>query len=449
MTAPEAERGAQHPLAMLLSPFGLKPEEAAVTLRFVFAAFLLLGGYALLKPVREALILSGGGAAVKSYASVGQALLLLAFVPAYAVLAARVSRARLVRTVSLAFAACLLVFGALAALDVPLLGVVFFLWMGVFNVAIVAQLWSVAADVFAREAGERLFPLIAFGASSGAVAGAFAAGPLARAAGIGAPMLLTAGLVVSTAWLLPLHAVPRGAAEATRAEATREEATREEAPVGTGDAFALVARSPYLLALAALVLVANWVNSNGEYVLSSLIVEHAKALSAVAKEQKLLINDAYSSFNFWVNSVSLLLQLFVVGRVLRWLGTRRAVLVTPLLAAAGYAVAAAWPVLGAVRWVKTAENAADYSLQNTLKGVLYLPLSRAEKYAGKQAIDTLGVRVGDGLSAGTVALSSVLAVGAREVALLNVVLVLAWLLAAWAVGRGYEARREGSGAERS
>ena len=89
-----------------------------------------------------------------------------------------------------------------------------------------------------------------------------------------------------------------------------------------------------------------------------------------------------------MNIAGLLLQLFVVSRVLKYLGVRVAILVLPLIALGGYLVAAFYPVLAIVRWVKTAENATDYSLQNTVRQVLFLPTTREQKYKAKQAIDT-------------------------------------------------------------
>ena len=98
------------------------------------------------------------------------------------------------------------------------------------------------------------------------------------------------------------------------------------------------------------------------------------------------------------------------------------------------------PSLGILRWVKTAENSIDYSLQNTVGHVLFLPTTRAAKYKAKQAIDTFFVRAGDLLSAGTILVgTSLLAFGVARFALMNVILVLVWLALAVAVGREFVA----------
>ena len=78
--------------------------------------------------------------------------------------------------------------------------------------------------------------------------------------------------------------------------------------------------------------------------------------------------------------------------------------------------------------MKIAENATDYSINNTARHVLWLPVSSALKFRGKPAIDTLYVRLGDGLAALTVLVGvQLLAMATRTFFIFNVSLVLLWL----------------------
>jgi AAA family ATP:ADP antiporter len=89
-----------------------------------------------------------------------------------------------------------------------------------------------------------------------------------------------------------------------------------------------------------------------------------------------------------------------------------------------------------VRWAKTAENATDYSLQNTVRQVLFLPTTREQKYKAKQAIDSFFVRAGDVFSAGLVFLGTqILSLTPSGFAIVNIGLVLVWLLLAFWIGR--------------
>jgi len=401
--------------------------------------FLILVAYYLLKPVREALILAGGGAEVKSYASAGQALLLLAAVPLYGWLASRVPRRRLINVVTVFFAACLVVFYLLAQAAVPL-GIVFFLWVGVFNLMVPTQLWAFANDIYTPQAGKRIFVLVAFGASVGAVVGSWIAGRLIAPLGVHQLMLVAAGLLVVS--LVLTNLVDTRQRGQTSGRAGRE---AEGAPLPRGSAFASVLRSRYLILIGLLALVLNWVNTTGEYLLGRIALESAKDMVGTAAagglDTEALIGKFYASFFTGVNLAGLVLQLFVVSRVLKYLGVGVAVLVLPLLALGGYALAAAVPLLAVVRWTKTAENATDYSLQSTVRQVLFLPTTREEKYKAKQVTDTIFVRAGDVLSAVLVfAGTTWLGFAVREFALANVALACVWLGLAVATGREHARR---------
>jgi AAA family ATP:ADP antiporter len=429
------------PLERFLNVFTeVRSGEAISALLLALNIFLILTAYYVLKPVREALILAGGGAEIKSYAAAGQALLLLAAVPFYGWLASRVSRRVLINGVTLFFAACLLLFYGLAHLHVPL-GVVFFLWVGIFNLMVPAQFWAFANDLYTPEAGKRLFVIVAFGASLGAVAGSYVDSLLIGPLGVYQLMLVAAGILVLS--LLLTNGVDR------RERARRREAARSISPAGEaeeplkeGGAFALVFRTRYLLLIALLMLVLNWVNTTGEYILGRTVVAAAdQALASggaggLSKEQ--FIGAFYADFFTVVNIVGLLLQLFVVSRVLKYFGVGVAILVLPLIALGGYLIAAFYPVLTMVRWAKTAENATDYSVQNTVRQVLFLPTTREQKYKAKQAIDTFFVRAGDVLSAVLVfAGTTWLALSTQGFALVNVALVVVWLALAFLIGRHY------------
>src|SRR5690242_8022075 len=180
-------------LARLLRPFTkVHPEEAVTVALMTVAAFLLLSAYYLLKTVREPLILLQGGAEVKLYARAGQAVLMVGFVHLYGELARRVGRMKLLAVVFLFFLSNLIVFAALARMNVAI-GLAFFLWVGVFSYTVVAQFWALAADIYSDEQGKRLFPIIGGGSSIGAVAGGLFAKSLVP---YGPAMLMSASALI-------------------------------------------------------------------------------------------------------------------------------------------------------------------------------------------------------------------------------------------------------------
>ncbi len=420
--------------------------ESTTTLLLALNIFLLLSAYYIIKPVREALILAGGGAEVKSYAAAGQVILLAMAVPAYARLASRFERRKLISVVTLFFMACLVVFYGLS-LSGASIGVVFYLWVGVFNLMIPAQFWAFANDVYTPGEGKRLFVIVAFGASMGAVVGSQVAGMLLDVVGVAQLLLVSCGLL---GFNIVLTNVVDGRERRRRVlEKSAPGAETADAPdegvLGKTSGFKLVMRSRYLLMIAFLILLANWVNTNGEYILGKLVSRAAaEAVAADASGQLEVgqwIGKFYSQFFLYVNILGVVLQLFLVSRILKYLGVQVALLVLPLIALAGNGLVVALPLLGYLRWTKTAENATDYSLQNTVRNVLFLPLTREEKYNAKQAIDTFFQRAGDLLSAGLVLLgTTVLAMEVQGFAAVNVALVVFWLALAVGIGREYRRR---------
>ncbi|HEY6221265.1 MAG TPA: translocase, partial [Candidatus Eisenbacteria bacterium] len=199
-----------------------------------------------------------------------------------------------------------------------------------------------------------------------------------------------------------------------------------------------------LVLIAFMIFLLNWVNSTGEYILGRTVTraatESVSTLDATPEAadqvKKVFIGKFYSNYQLGVNVLGLVLQLFFVSRILKWFGVRVAVMVLPAIALFGYGCLALFPILSVVRWVKTAENANDYSVQNTVRQVLFLPTTREEKYKAKQAIDSFFVRAGDVFSAGLVFVGSqLLALKTSGFAMVNVGLVAVWLLLAFWIGR--------------
>lgn len=409
--------------------------------------FLLLTAYYVLKPVREALILAQGSAEEKSYLSAGQVILLAFVVPLYGRLVARLPRRRLINTVNAFFAGCLVLFYFLSQFNVPL-AVVFFLWIGIFNVMIIAQFWAFANDVYTSEQGQRLFPIVGFGASLGAVLGALIAEWLIAPIGVYELMLVGAFILMVQVQITnyvdrrELAGDPAGPGEAEPSNETPLVGADTAAADKPAGSFSMVFRTRYLLLLACMVVTLNWVNTTGEYLLGRVVENSAQ--EAVAQGQagglseEQYIGEFYSSFYAIVNVAGLLIQMVFVSRIVKYLGVPIGILFLPCIALGGYGILAFYPIMTAVRWAKTAENSTDYSLNTTAYNMLYLPCTREQKYAAKQAIDSFFVRTGDVLSAALVFVGTTyLALSISGFAIFNIVLVLIWLALALAIGRQY------------
>ncbi len=422
----------------------VRPGEGSTALLMFANVFLILCAYYFVKPLREGWIaisdISGlSKMEVKAYSSFAQSVLLLFIVGWYSRLSARLDRVTLITWATLFCISNMVIFWFLQPglfIEVlPTSGIIFYVWVGMFGVFVVAQFWTFCADLYTDERGKRILPLIAIGATSGAAAGAWIVDKLVSLDIVDTKALLlvaTVPLLVSIALTRIIDKRER------RGRASPPAATQPTEPFAAlFDGARLVLLSRFLLAAALVTLLTNWVNTNGENLLFQVIQD---ALSEQAAEQG-VTDDAellkytragttafYGNFFFWVNITALFLQAFVASRLLKYGGFATIALLLPVIALLSYSIMALLPVLLIVKVMKVAENATDYSINNTARHVLWLPVSSEMKFRGKPAIDTLYVRLGDGLAAVTVLIGvQLLALTTSSFFVFNVALVIGWL----------------------
>jgi AAA family ATP:ADP antiporter len=419
-------------LERALSVFAdVRAGEGVSTLLLALNVFLLLAGYSLMKPARDGLILTEGGAEVASYSAAAQAVLLMGAVPLYGWLGTKVVRVVLISIVMTFFSVTLIGFylGGVAGLRE---GVAFYIWIGLINVFIVSQFWQFANDLFTEGQGRRLFPLVGVGQSLGAWVGAAAVAPLVQGLNYTPYTLMFMGacvLMVALATTLIVNA-----REAQHAQPEAPSAANET--LGPQGGFELIFKDRYLLWIAVLIVLLNIVNTTGGYVLNRLIVAEAAARfgtsAAAVPDSRQFVTAFSGSITAMVNLLGLMLQLFATSRVIHLMGVRGALFVLPAIALTNYAVIVVAPLLAVVRVGKILENSVDYSIQNTLRQALFLPTSREAKYKAKAAVDTFFTRTGDVASAGAVYFGQVVGLTTAAFAGINVVLTVVWL---WVAGR--------------
>lgn len=458
-----------------LRPFAdVRAGEGVTALLLAANVFLILAAYYTIKPLRDGLVIAEEGAETMVYLHAATVVALGFVVPAYGWLADKVPRKTLINVVTWIFAGALVVFYLLGVGGAPL-GIPFFVFGSMFAVMIVAQFWSFANDIYQREEGERLFPIVAFGASLGGVIGVTVVGEVIEDAGVYLPMLIAAAILLAEVQItnyvdrrertareshLPdVHTTatvsatgsfraPRNleeleeAAERERKEYDArergEEVEEDEQQASGKNAFSLVAATPYLLLICFLIFFLNWVNTNGQYILGR-VVEEATAAAGSEAAQERAISAFYADFYRNQNILALLIQLFVVSRVIKYVGIRWAIMILPTLAMGVYATIAFFPVIAVVKWAKIAENATDYSLNNTVRHALFLPTTREQKYKGKQVSDSWFHRAGDVFASLTVFVGAgLLSISTAAFAITNLGLAVVFLGMAFWIGRSYK-----------
>lgn len=428
-----------------LKIFGdVRAGESVTALILLVDIFLLLASYYIIKVVREPLVLVSaekdlqillrsnlpdwlrnilqiqGGPQLMAGAAACQALLLVGFIPLYSWLASRVKRLYFLIGVTTFFISNILLFYFLYLAKVPFLGFIFYVWVGIFNVSMIAQFWSFANDVYSKNEGDRLFPIIAIGATAGAPIGSFIAERLKNWPPF-QTILLTAGILIIFLLLsLVVHF-----RETSRKDRAAVSAKVE--PMKKGSGFKFVFKNPYVLLLGVLILSLNLVNTSGQFILGDFIMIKARAVSP--DNMSPIVQGFYGNFQFWSSIIAFLLQALLVSRIVKYTGIKGVILVLPIVAFGVYGVIGLGAGLGIVKWLKIAENATDYSIMNTGKAMLWLPTAREEKYKAKQTVDTFFVRFGDFAAAIIfIAGTTVLGLGIKKVAGFNLIIIVIWLL---------------------
>jgi len=386
------------------------------------------------------LILSEADAELAAYGSAVQALILMLMIPLYGIAYRHLSKTRLVQVVTLFFVATTLVFFFMYQAGIPVY-FAFYVWAGIYGTMMVAQFWALAADHYNVKSGQRLFGVLAAGVSLGALVGPITVSQFVVRLGTGGMMLVVAAILTLTLFLprVAVRLIPEG----SRAVADARDEPQRPSVLG---GFAVVFKNPYLALIAAWVVVQNIVDSTGDYVFRTAVKEHAQNAVAAGNGGSLAehIGINVGNFYFIQNLVVFLLALLVVSRLIRWWGINRAILVVPSIMVVGYALIAVAPgfqfipVFSLIWIYKIIEKGFNYSLNNTVRGALFLPTSRAAKYEGKTTIDTFFWRFGDLLQAGIIYVAlNVFSFGLTEVALLTMWLAVLMLWLAWKLGRQY------------
>jgi len=403
--------------------------------------FLIIVCYYLLKNIREAFILVEFSAEVRAYAVGLIAFVLFLILPIYNYIFNRTNRIQLIRWITLFFISNILIFYLLYLCKFNV-GFIFFIWVGIFGVLMIAQFWAFASDSYNQKSGQRLFPIIMIGASLGGVVGPVLTKWLVNFQGTDIVLLVAAGLLGIT-----LFFTRTARTLIPPASLCIDCHTLKSKYQSIFGGTAMVFKKEYLLLIAIFVVILNCINSTGEYILSKLIFTQAEEMvTTVANRSRELsryIIELYGNFYFWVNVCGFFIQAFLVGRIYSFIGIGYSTLIMPVFVILGYSIVGFFPIFTIIYLFKIFENAIDYSVMNTTRHALFLPLTQEEKYHGKTAIDTFFWRFGDVVQAGVVYGGvRFFDFGMSEFVLLNIGLSVIWIIVGIKIYKLYKSQKK-------
>jgi AAA family ATP:ADP antiporter len=397
--------------------------------------FCLLAGYYVLRPLRDEMGIAGGVRNLQWLFTATFAVMLAA-VPLFGAVVARLPRRRFIPLVYHFFVANIAIFWLLLALGIGKVHVarVFFVWISVFNLFAVSVFWSFMADLFSSEQGKRLFGFIAAGGSAGALAGPALTVWLAVLLGP-ANLLIVAALLLEGAVLCARRleaASARG--ESSAAQTGPLPSTVPAAGLGGGwlAGIGMVLRSPYLAGIALWVALLSLAGTFLYFQQASIV--------ASASDDPAVRTRIFASIDLVVGVFTIFVQFLATGRLISRFGAGPAASLLPVVFALGFAVLAFSPALLVVIAFQAAQRIANFAVSNPAREVLFTVLSREEKYKAKNVIDIVVFRGADAASGWLFATLRAAGLELSAIALASVPVAAAWFALALALGRAQERR---------
>lgn len=400
--------------------------------------FALLCGYYIIRPMRDEMGIAGGVEHLQWMFS-GTFLVMLSVVPLFGWLTRCFTPRRFLPYVYYFFIGNLLLFFALFRSDLnhAYVARAFFIWASVFNLFIVSVFWSFMADIFSNTQAKRLFGVIAAGGTTGALVGPALTAMLVLPVGPTNLLLLSAAFM---GWaVLCIHrlvAWQRSSSSTSSKKDDNAEETKtddsDDTPVGGGvlAGVRLVFQSPYLIGICLLMLLFTTLATFLYFQQAYIIREHFDDPS-----QRTAL---FAAMDFSVNGLTLVSQVFLTSRIVRRLGLGWTLAMVPLLLVAGFMALGLLSSLWVIVAVQVLRRAGNYAIMRPGREMLYVVLTKEEKYKAKNFIDTVIYRGGDAFSAWVYAGMLAIGLSAATISIAAVPIACIWAWISYRLGKRQE-----------
>lgn len=422
-------------MRFLLPRLGVRPQEAtAVRWSWLFF-FCVLSAYYVIRPIRDDMGVAGGVDNLP-WLFTGSLIGMLLANPPFAWLAAKLPRRQFVSTAYRFFALNLVAFfGVLHTIGPEhqiWAGRVFFIWTSVFNMFVVSIFWSVMADAFTTEQGQRLFGLVAAAGTIGALTGAATTSLLIRPLGPMNLMLVSAVLLEVAA--LSARRLLRYAAVTQDGHAPRVSEAEQATGMG-GSPWAGMRRtltSAYFVNITLHMLLFT--------ILTTFLYFQQAALVDQAMSDRVTRTQFFANIDLLVNLITLTTQTFATGWFIRAFGVMAALVFLPALSVVGFGILGLTPTIGVLMAFQVLRRAGNFAVNRPAREVLFTVVSAEDRYKTKGFIDTVVYRAGDQVGAWAYAPMAAMGLGIPGISAVAVVLGVASVVNARWLGRRWSER---------
>lgn len=419
----------------------IKPDEVSRVVWSFLYLFCVFSAYYVIRPIRDEAGVAGGVSNL-SWLFSGTLVTMMAVNAPFAALVAKLPRTRFIGVTYRFFMLNLVVFLVLFRVATGeaniWVGRAFFIWAAVFNLFVVSVFWAFMVDVFTSEQGKRLFGFIAAAATLGGIAGASVTAGTVQTVGV--PALLLVSVVLLELGVVSSRRLGALSEAFSASRPAGAEVDEGERVIG-GSAWAGLTqalKSPYLLGIACYMLLYT-VLSTFLYFQQAEIVDRTFADRGAR-------TAFFARVDLLVNVLTIGIQLFVTGRVMKRLGVAMTLTFVPALTAVGFLLLGLMPTVSIVVGFTVLRRAGNFGFARPTREVLFTVVSREDKYKAKNFIDTVVYRFGDQVGAWASSLITMAGLGAGAVAWAAVPLALAWVGNAWWLGKRQVALSDGAAA---
>ena len=412
----------------------LRPGESRALLWSFAYFFCLLGSYYVLRPLRDEMGIAGGTRNLP-WLFTATFLVMLAAVPLYGAVVARLPRRRFIPLVYYFFVANIAIFWLLLTLNIETVQVArtFFVWTSVFSLFVVSVFWSFMADLYSSEQSKRLFGFIAAGGSLGTLLGPTITVAFVQSLGHINLLLLAAALLILAVFCAQQleRTAPRIRSDAGQAAKATKDANEK---VGGGwlDGFLMLARSRYLAGIALWVALLSFAGT-------FLYYQQASIVQAASTDPGVRTR-IFASIELAVGLTTIALQFLATGRLITRFGLAAALALLPFVFVAGFAVLAAAPILAMLVGFQVLQRTANFAISNPARESLFTVLARDEKYKAKNIIDTVLFRGADAVFGWLFEGLRAAGLNQSALSLFAVPISALWLFLAIWLGRAQETR---------
>ncbi len=364
------------------------PEVRALWLGFAFH-FLILTGYYIMRPIRDS-IAAGNRLETLPWMFTATLVAMVIANALFAAIVARMSRRRFIPLAYGFFIFNLALFFLLMRTGSPeqqvWIGRALYVWVSVFNLFNTAIFWAFMTDLFTVEQGKRLYGFIAVGGSLGGILGPFITARYVQHIGPANLLAISAVIFAIAASLVRLF--PHNFTHENKPAATAGE-ERIGGSIWSG--LTHIVHSPYLMGLAGSMLLYTTTSTWAYFQQSDL------TRSALTDSGARTVFLAH--LDIWVNSITVVIQIFLTGRLLKWFGVGFTLVALPFISMIGFSAMGVASTLALLAVFQVARRVAAYALMRPSREILFTVLNREDKYKVKSVTDTLGYRTGDQIGA--------------------------------------------------